>query len=182
MARQFSNIIHLHVVVVVVTTITTTTTATTMMMMMIMMITTGTTTRTTTTTTTTTTTMMIMMMIIMMIIIILIAALRGAIIEMLTISSLRRELSPTRTLKWPWHNCVQLPCNTSGAYRVHNMSCKTWYEGTAQLLSLTELKWHLCELALCYWPKPLTDEGIPCVANMNQKQIIMDEMQQTMAN
>ena len=61
-----------------------------------------------------------------------------------TISSLRRELSPTRMLKWPRHNCVQIRCSTSRAYHVqHVVLCATWYEGTAQLLSLTELKSHL---------------------------------------
>ena len=74
-----------------------------------------------------------------------------------TISSLRRELSPTRTLKWPERNRVQITCNTSCAYHAQ-MQCATWYEGTAQLLCRTELKSHLLELYL-YWPKPLTDEG-----------------------
>ena len=35
-----------------------------------------------------------------------------------TISSQRCELSPTRTLKWPGRNCVQIACNTSSAYHV----------------------------------------------------------------
>ena len=39
-----------------------------------------------------------------------------------TISSQRRELSPTRTLKWPGRNRVQITCNTSSAYRVQ-VSC-----------------------------------------------------------
>ena len=65
----------------------------------------------------------------------------------LTISSLRRKLSPTRTLKWPGRNRVQITCNTSSAYHVqHVVLCATWYERTAQLLSLTELKSHLFEL------------------------------------
>ena len=37
-------------------------------------------------------------------------------------SSLRRKLSPTRTLKWPGRNRVQIMCNTSSAYHA-NMSC-----------------------------------------------------------
>ena len=37
------------------------------------------------------------------------------------------------------------------------MSCATWYKGTAQLRSLTELKSHLFNLF--YGLKPLTDEG-----------------------
>ena len=40
----------------------------------------------------------------------------------LTISSQRREPSPTRTLKWPGRNRVQTTCNTSSAYHVH-VSC-----------------------------------------------------------
>ena len=57
-----------------------------------------------------------------------------------TISSQCRELSPTRTLKWPRRNRVQIKCNTSSAYHVqHVMLRATWYEGTGQLLSLTEL-------------------------------------------
>ena len=39
-----------------------------------------------------------------------------------TISSQRRELSPTRTLKWPGRNRVQIKCNTSSAYHVQ-VSC-----------------------------------------------------------
>ena len=57
-----------------------------------------------------------------------------------TISSLRREPSPTRTLRWPGRNRVQITCNTSSAYQVQHVVIRaTWYEGTAQLLSLTEL-------------------------------------------
>ena len=64
-----------------------------------------------------------------------------------TISSLRCEPSPTRTLKWPGQNRVQITCSTSSAYHVqHVMLHSTWYEGTAQLLSLTEFKSHLLEL------------------------------------
>ena len=49
-----------------------------------------------------------------------------------TISSLRREPSPTRTLFWPGHNRVQIMCNTSSTYYVrHVMLHATWYEGTA---------------------------------------------------
>ena len=39
-----------------------------------------------------------------------------------TISSQRRELSPTCTLKWPGRNRVQITCNTSSAYHVQ-VSC-----------------------------------------------------------
>ena len=40
-----------------------------------------------------------------------------------TISSLRRELSPTRTLKRPLRNRVQITCNTSSAYHVQHAVC-----------------------------------------------------------
>ena len=61
-----------------------------------------------------------------------------------TISSQRCELSPTRTLKWPRRNRVQTTCNTSSAYHAQQVVLRaTWYEGTAQLLSMTELKSHL---------------------------------------
>ena len=40
-----------------------------------------------------------------------------------TISSLRRELSPTRTLKWPRYNRVKITCNTSSAYHVQRVVC-----------------------------------------------------------
>ena len=64
-----------------------------------------------------------------------------------TISSQRREQSPTRTLKWPKRNRVQITCNTSSACHVqHVVLLATWYEGTAQLSNLTELKSHLFEL------------------------------------
>ena len=64
-----------------------------------------------------------------------------------TISSLRREPSPTRTLKWPGRNRMQITCNTSSVCHVqHVMLSATWCEGTARLLSLTELKSHLFEL------------------------------------
>ena len=64
-----------------------------------------------------------------------------------TISSQRRELSPTCTLKRPRRNRVQITCNISSAYHVQHVTLRsTWYKGTAQLLSLTELKSHLFEL------------------------------------
>ena len=49
-----------------------------------------------------------------------------------TISLLCRELSPTRTLKWPRHDRVKIGCNTLSAYHVHTL-CATWYEGTDEL-------------------------------------------------
>ena len=64
---------------------------------------------------------------------------QSSISRFFTISSLRRELSPTRTLKWPRRNRVQVTCNTSSAYHAQHVVLRaTWYEGTAQLLSLTE--------------------------------------------
>ena len=73
-------------------------------------------------------------------IIIIIIAFKGAIGDFITISSQRHKLLLTRTLKWPGHNRVQIMCNTLSAYRVHVMLRATWYEETAQLLSLTEFK------------------------------------------
>ena len=58
----------------------------------------------------------------LLIIIIIIIAFKGAIQDFCTISSQRRELSPTRTLKWPRHNRVQIMRNTSSAYHVQ-VSC-----------------------------------------------------------
>ena len=55
--------------------------------------------------------MMMMMMII---------ALKGDL-RFFTISSLRRKLSPTRTLKWPGRNRTQITCNMSSAYRVQHV-------------------------------------------------------------
>ena len=49
-------------------------------------------------------------------------------------------------------NYVQITCN---------MSCATWYKGTAQLLSLTECKSHLHKLYF-HWLKPLTDKDRHC--------------------
>ena len=64
-----------------------------------------------------------------------------------TISLLCCEPSPTHTLKWPGRNYVQITCNTLSACHVqHVVLCATLYEGTAQLLRLTEFKLHLFEL------------------------------------
>ena len=69
-----------------------------------------------------------------------------------TISSLRREPSPTHTLKWPGHNRVQITWNTLNAYHVqHVLLHSAWYKVTAQLLSWTELKSHLFELYFIGW-------------------------------
>ena len=67
--------------------------------------------------------------------------------RMFTISSLRREPPPTRTLTWSGRNRVQITCNTSSAYHVQHVVLRaTWYEVTAQLLSLTECESLLFEL------------------------------------
>ena len=59
-----------------------------------------------------------------------------------TILSLRRVRS-----SGPRRNRVQITCNTWSAYLVQHVTLRTrWYEGTAQLLSLAELKSHLLEL------------------------------------
>ena len=80
--------------------------------------------------------------------------------EIFTISSLRHEQSPTRTLKWPGRNRVQITCNTSSAYHVQHVVLRaTLYEGTAQLLNLTEFKSHFFSFILL--AEPLTDKGVP---------------------
>ena len=66
--------------------------------------------------------MIIIIIIIVIIIMIIIIALEGAI-QIFTISSLRRELSPTRTFKWQGLNRVQITCNTSRAYHVQHVVC-----------------------------------------------------------
>ena len=39
------------------------------------------------------------------------------------VSSLCRELSPTRTLKWPRRNRVQITSSTSGGHHVEHVAC-----------------------------------------------------------
>ena len=55
-------------------------------------------------------------------IVVIVIALKGAF-EIFTISSLRCEQSPKRTLKWPGPNRVQITCNTSSAYHVQHVVC-----------------------------------------------------------
>ena len=84
----------------------------------------------------------LIIIIIIIIIITIIIALKGVIRDFfffffffLTICSLRREPSPTRTLKWLGRNRVQITCNTSSDYHVQHVVLRAkWYEGTAQLL------------------------------------------------
>ena len=72
-----------------------------------------------------------------------------------TISSLRRELSPTRTLKGA------IICKSRATHRALftcNVSRASWYEGTAELLRLTDSR--LFRLYF-YWLRRLTDEEHP---------------------
>ena len=80
--------------------------------------------------------------------IIIIIALKGAIRDFFTISALRREPSPTRTVGSSGPDTIVCKSRaTSSAYHVQQAVIRaTWYEGTAELLSLTEFKSHLFEL------------------------------------
>ena len=70
--------------------------------------------------------------------VIIIIIFKGAIRDSFTISSLHRKPSPTRTLKWPGRNPVQIMCYTSSACHMQQVVLHaTWYKGTAQLSSLT---------------------------------------------
>ena len=78
-----------------------------------------------------------------------------------TISSQRRELSPTRTLKWPGHNRVQITWNT-----LNSITCKCHVtchlvrrDSSAIKVSVTELKSHLFELYFIGWTIKLMKEG-----------------------
>ena len=81
--------------------------------------------------------------------IIIVIAFKGAIRDFFfTVSSQRRELSPACTLAevaqaQPCANHVQ---HIERLSRASVVLRATWYEGTAELLSLTELKSHLFEL------------------------------------
>ena len=100
--------------------------------------------------------MMIMMMMMMMIITtttIIIIAFKGAVRDFYTVSSLRRELSLTRTLKWPRHNRVKITCNTSRAYHVQHIVCHlVRRDSSANKFDSAFI------LALLCWLKPLTDD------------------------
>ena len=75
--------------------------------------------------------------------------------RLFTTSSLRHEPSPTRTLKWPGRDRVQIKCNTPSAYHVQHVVLRaTWYEGTAQLLNLTEFEITFILASFCW-----LDEG-----------------------
>ena len=74
-----------------------------------------------------------------------------------TISSLRHELSPTRTLKWPERNRVRVTCYTLSAYHVQPAVCHlVRRDSSAIKFDRVEIA---IILALFYWLKPLTDEG-----------------------
>ena len=63
--------------------------------------------------------------------------------------SQHRELSPTRTLKWPGHNRVQIMCNTSSAYHMHHVMCHEVQRDSSAI------KFHRVQVtftpALSYW-------------------------------
>ena len=74
-----------------------------------------------------------------------------------TISSLRCELSPTRTLKWARYNRVKITCNTSSIYHVHRVVCHLVQgDSSAAKFDRVEIAFIL---ALLYWLKPLADES-----------------------
>ena len=63
-----------------------------------------------------------------------------------------RSVSPAHTLKLPGRIRVQITGNTSSAYHVQHVVLRAmWYEGTAQLLSLTDFKSRLFDLYFIGW-------------------------------
>ena len=90
----------------------------------------------------------------LIIIIIIIIAFKGAI----TITPQRRELSPTRTLKWPGRNRVQITCNTLSAYHVQ-VSCYVPLGTKGQLSCKFWQSWNRIYLSFILLAEPLTDEG-----------------------
>ena len=95
--------------------------------------------------------------IIIIIIIIIMTAFKGAVRDFVQSPPLRRELSPTRTLKWPRRNPVQIMCNTSSVYQ---MQLAVYH---LVRRDSSAVKFNRVEMAfisvLFYWLKPLTDEG-----------------------
>ena len=67
-----------------------------------------------------------------------------------TISSRRRELSPTRTLKWLGRNRVQITCNTRSAFHVQHVLCHLVLRDSSAI-SLTEFTSHLFEPHFIGW-------------------------------
>ena len=78
--------------------------------------------------------------------------------EIFTISSLRRELSPTRTLKWLGRKRVQITCNTSSAYHVQPAVCHL-VRRDSSAIKFDRVEIALMLAFLFYRLKPLTDEG-----------------------
>ena len=95
---------------------------------------------------------------------------QGAVVCKSQAQVVRAQSCANHRLKWSGCNRVQITgssgqgaivcksCATHRALSKSNISCDTWYEGTAQLPSLTELKSHLF-LALFYWMTLSTNEG-----------------------
>ena len=81
---------------------------------------------------------------------------KKAQIELLTASSLLRELSLTRTLNWPLLNHLQITCSTSGAYHVQRVCNMVRRDSSAIKSDILEIAFIL---ALFHWVKPLTNEG-----------------------
>ena len=74
------------------------------------------------------------------------------------VSLLGHELSLTRTLKWPGYHRREVMSNTSSTYHMQNVVILArWYEGTAQLLGLTEIN-HIY-FSFVFWAELLPDGG-----------------------
>ena len=74
-----------------------------------------------------------------------------------TSCSLRHELTPTRTLKWPGRCRVQITCNTQSAHRVQHVVCHFLRrDGSAIKVGGAKIAFIL---AVFYWLKRLIDEG-----------------------
>ena len=77
--------------------------------------------------------------------------------RVVAITSLRRELSPTRTVKRPGRNRVQITCNTPSAYHMQPAVCHVVRrDSSASKFDRAEIAFML---ALFYWLKQLTEEG-----------------------
>ena len=100
--------------------------------------------------------MIIIIMMMMMMIIIIIILFRGAIRDC-TISSLRRELFPTRTLKWPGHNREQIMCNTPSA--CHRQYVCQVVRRDSSAIKFDRVKVSFTLAFYFFWLKPLTNEG-----------------------
>ena len=86
---------------------------------------------------------------------------------MSTFSSLRHELSPTHTLKWPGHSGVQIMCNTSSGYHLQHAVCHLVQRDSSAIMSdRVEIAFIL---ALSYRLKPLTDQLLLAQLLINTK-------------